>query len=287
MQYWAEMRTALALARLGTVKAAAQQLGVHRATVNRHVDVLETAFNSPLFQRHARGYTLTDTGHELLDVAGRADEMFIDLLGRSRGRAAQLSGELIVTSLAGVAPLVMPVVKAFVQAHPGVRIRYVASEELLRLEYGESHVAIRAGPRPQMPDYVVRPFKSIRFGLYASQTYLQARAAVDPDDLIDQDFIGSLDRSSSLPYMEWMREHVDRSRLVLETRDQQVINCAVDGGLGIGFVAEHDAATLSGLSAVIAPDDRWSVALWLVTHRDLRRTAKVQALLTAARAWQA
>jgi len=84
MQFWTELRTALMLARLGTVSAAAEALGVHRATVNRHIDTLETEFQAPLFQRHARGYTLTEMGQEMLEVVGRADEMFSDLLGRSR-----------------------------------------------------------------------------------------------------------------------------------------------------------------------------------------------------------
>ena len=44
------MRTALMVARLGTVKATAEALGVHRATVSRHVDTLEAAFRAPLSQ---------------------------------------------------------------------------------------------------------------------------------------------------------------------------------------------------------------------------------------------
>jgi DNA-binding transcriptional LysR family regulator len=41
MDKWAELRTAYQVAKLGTVSAAATALGFHRATVNRHIDVLE------------------------------------------------------------------------------------------------------------------------------------------------------------------------------------------------------------------------------------------------------
>src|SRR6056297_675065 len=88
MDYWMELRTALMVARLGTVSAAAEALGVHPATVNRHVETLEGAFGPPLFQRHARGYAPTDAGRDMLEAAGRADEMLADLAGRARGRAA-------------------------------------------------------------------------------------------------------------------------------------------------------------------------------------------------------
>ena len=75
MDHWLELRTAYRLAELGTVSAAAEDLGVHRATVNRHVDAIETAFGAKFFQRHARGYTLTEAGRDLLDVASRVDEL--------------------------------------------------------------------------------------------------------------------------------------------------------------------------------------------------------------------
>lgn len=151
-----EMRTALMVARLGTVKAAAAALGVHRATVNRHVETLDAAFGAPLFQRHARGYTLTETGQDMLDVANRADEMFTDLTGRSRGRAGQLSGALVITALPGITPLITPALTAFHRAHPEIALEVVTSLELARLEHGEAHVAFRAGPSPK-PQTMLSP----------------------------------------------------------------------------------------------------------------------------------
>ena len=55
MDRWDELRTAYAVARLGTVSAAATQLNIHRATVVRHIDALEEALGGRLFQRHGRG----------------------------------------------------------------------------------------------------------------------------------------------------------------------------------------------------------------------------------------
>ena len=72
MDYWNEIHTAYWVARTGTVSGAAKRLGVHRATVNRHIDVLEVAIEARLFLRHRRGYELTDVGREFLQVAGRS-----------------------------------------------------------------------------------------------------------------------------------------------------------------------------------------------------------------------
>ena len=83
---WDEIRTAYHVARLGTVSGAAEVLGVHHATVIRHIDALEERLGSKLFQRHARGYTATEAGNDLLLVAQTTDDQFTQLAGRIRGR---------------------------------------------------------------------------------------------------------------------------------------------------------------------------------------------------------
>ncbi len=284
MEYWTELRTALTVARLGTVSAAAQALGVHRATVNRHVETLEGAFGAPLFQRHARGYALTDAGRDMLEVAGRADEMFADLAGRARGKAGQLSGSLIVTALAGVAPLVMPAIRGFHIAHPRIALEFLAGEQLARLEHGEANVAIRAGAKPIEPDYVVSLFRRLRFGLYASRAYIDRAGQPDPERLEGHRFVGNVGRPGPAPFSAWMKANVPPEALALQTTDLPVLHSAVCNGLGLGFLAEHDACLRSDLVEVIAPSDAWSTALWTVTHVDLHRTTKVQAFLSHLKA---
>ena len=109
---WDEIRTAFHVARLGTVSAAAEALGVHHATVIRHIDALEARLGAKLFQRHARGYTATDAGRELLSVAQVADERFSQMAARIGGARDDISGDLIVTSLPGLSNLWMILIKA-------------------------------------------------------------------------------------------------------------------------------------------------------------------------------
>ncbi|MEM1233299.1 MAG: LysR family transcriptional regulator, partial [Pseudomonadota bacterium] len=90
MDNWDEVRTAFQVARLGTVSGAAEVLGVHHATVIRHIDALEGKLGVKLFQRHARGYTATEAGNDLLLVAQTTDDQFAQLAGRLRGRGASV-----------------------------------------------------------------------------------------------------------------------------------------------------------------------------------------------------
>ena len=161
MDRWNEIRTAYQVAKLGTVSAAAECLGVHRATVIRHIDSLEGVLGEKLFQRHSRGYTPTEVGLDLMRVAKTTDEQFSQLVGRTKGRKIELSGEFVVTSLYVVAPMLIPVINAFQNQHPNIVVRYMASDRIFRLEHGEAHVAIRTGPRPEHPDNVAQPFHKL------------------------------------------------------------------------------------------------------------------------------
>ena len=68
MDNWDEIRTAYQVARMGTVSGAADVLGVHHATVIRHIDALEGKLGEKLFQRHA--LALDVLGVKCINVLG-------------------------------------------------------------------------------------------------------------------------------------------------------------------------------------------------------------------------
>ena len=293
---WDEIRIAYHVARAGTVSAAAEALGVHHATVIRHVDALERRLGVRLFQRHTRGYTPTEAGAELLRVAQATDDQFAQMVARLRGRGEAVEGELIVTSLHSAAPLLAPALTAFRAAHPAVIVRYLTGDAVLRLEYGEAHVALRAGAKPNDPDNVVQPFGAQEFTLYASRSYLLGRGGApgeppSEEDLAAHDFVGPDDAESRAPFARWLRAAVPAGRVVFRANDPRVVHAAVRAGAGIGFCPVWEAEADPELVPVLPPRHEWSAPLWLVTHVDLHRTAKVQALLrwlkSSAGDWEA
>ncbi|SMX23282.1 HTH-type transcriptional regulator CysL [Boseongicola aestuarii] len=277
---WDEIRTAYHVARMGTVSGAADALGVHHATVIRHIDALEARLGVKLFQRHARGYTATEAGLDLLQVAQATDDQFTQLVGRIRGRGDEVSGELVVTSLTSVSPRLTPVLARFQALYPDLIVRYITGDTVLRLEYGEAHVAVRAGRAPDNPDNVVQPFVPQEIALYASEEYIARKGRPERiDDLGEHDFV-TLDSSESrAPFARWLREKVPSDRFVFRGTDNRVLRDAVIAGVGIGFVSTWDAERYPGLVRLFEPLDDWAAPLWLVTHVDLHRTTKVQTFL--------
>lgn len=284
MDKWTELRTASHVAKLGTVSAAAEALGFHRATVNRHIDVLEEELGARIFIRHARGYSLTELGEDVLRVAQKTEDLMEDLSGRAKGRHGQIEGEIKVTVLRPFAQLLMEPARQFHQENPHCTVSVMVSEDLARLEYGEAHVALRAGPKPDHPDYVVREFRRVRLGLYGHDTYVHRKGLPRSiDDLNGHNFVVHAAPSGRLPFSEWLRETIHPSQIALSSSDTTVLKQAVFSGIGLGFLPDIDAAGRDDLHRIMPSDPNWSVRLWLVTHVDLHRTEKVQAMLSCLR----
>lgn len=278
MDNWDEVRTAYQVARIGTVSGAAEVLGVHHATVIRHIDALEARLGVKLFQRHARGYTPTEAGADLLRVAQATDDQLNQLVGRLKGHGDEVGGELVVTSLGSLSPLVVPVLTAFQKQHPDAILRYLTGDRLFRLEYGEAHVAIRAGSAPDQPDNVVQPFMKLNVGLYASTTYAETHGLPeDIDQFRNHRFVAQDDQNSRAPFSKWLRAHVPLEAATFRSTNGLALEEAILAGAGIGFLPEWKAAQQDGLVQVMPPQAEWATSLWLVTHVDLHRTTKVQA----------
>jgi DNA-binding transcriptional LysR family regulator len=290
VEAWDEIRTAFQVARLGTVSGAADVLGVHHATVIRHIDALEKRLGTKLFQRHARGYSPTEAGRDLLTTAQRTEEQFSQLVSRIKGQGETVTGELVVTSISGIAQLLTPVFADFQGAHPDVTVRFHSDMRLFRLDYGEAHVAIRAGQAPEDPDYVVQPLVKVSAALYAAKAYVQRHGLpAGPQDLARHRFIGPVDADNRAPFHRWLRDNVAPEAVTYRVSEPEANAMAIRMGLGLGFLSVREAETLPDLVQVLPPLPEWDSALWIVTHVDLHRTLKVQSFLAvlkrAAAGW--
>ena len=277
IESWDDIRTALAVARTGTVSAAAEALGVHHATVIRRIDALEAQLGTRLFQRHPRGYALTEPGHALLKVANETDERFSQLAAQIGGAGDRIEGELVVTSLPELADLVMPRLIDLLRRHPGLRLNYVTDVRLFRLDAGEAHVAIRGGTRPTEPDYIVRRMCDVPQSLYATADYLAAHG--DPADLARQRLALPGPEARNAPVMRWLADRISPETVLTVANDAAAREAVIRAGLAMGPLAPSRAAGL--VEAISLPE--WTSTLWLVTHVDLHRTHKVQAAVEALR----
>lgn len=281
LENWDEVRTAYHVARLGTLSAAAELLGVHHSTVIRHIDALEKRLGSKLFQRHPRGYTPTEAGLDLLKVGAATEDQLNQLAGRLRGKSETVSGELIVTTLSGLSPQLTPLLIEFQQEYPDVTINLIAEERRLRMEYGEAHVALRAGAKPQEPDNIVQSLARFPVALFAHRDYVNKFGALKgKDDIPNHRFVIESRNTGRTPFSKWVRDNIPDETVFYRASQMRSLEDAIHAGAGIGFLSLWSGRSNPELVQMMPTHAEWDAHLWLVTHVDLHRTAKVQAFVS-------
>lgn len=279
LNLWTEIRTVAQVARLGRVSAAAEMLGMHHASVIRHIDTLEAELGVKLFQRHARGYTPTEAGQELLRTATLVDEQFAQMRARIDAARHEISGRLVLTVVPGLVDLMLPVIRRYLLAHPKVQLVFSADQRNYELSRGEAHVALRAGPRPTGGDNVVSRAFDWTHALFAAPNYIEKYGQPrDLQDLGGHRFIGGEDHFGRVSFNQWLDDRVPEESFALRTPQSAAAYRAIRDGLGIGFLGRMTAWPEM---VELFPDKdppEWRVAIWLVTHVDLHRSPKVQSL---------
>lgn len=278
---WNEIRTAYWVARHGTLSAAAAELGIHHTTAQRQITALEERLGTRLFYRNPRGYAPTDAGNSLLQVAEATQDQFNQLAARISGYERQISGKLIITTIPEFGPLLVPLLAEYQQQNPGLSIELIADQRLLKLEYGEAHISIRAGQPPTEPDNVAQSLIRASASLYASRDYLARQGSLTSlDDLAGHRFVSRTNSSGDIALVEWMHKRIPAASIGFRAADSMSVMAAIESGMGIGMAIRYAASVSGNLVEMIPPQPDWFAQLWLVTHVDLHRSTKVQSFLT-------
>ena len=100
-----------------------------------------------------------------------------------------------------------------------------------------------------------------------------------PEDYHKHSFIAADNRDSRAPYHKWLWATVPEESVTWRSTSGAALEAALRAGAGIGGLPAAMGRNDPQLVEIHAPRPDWSSALWLVTHVDLHRTSKVQAVL--------
>ncbi|MGB0898052.1 MAG: LysR family transcriptional regulator [Psychrobium sp.] len=275
MDKWTELRTAYKLAKLGTLSATALEIGVHRSTVMRHIDVLESNLRVKLFQRNDRGYIPTEAGLELMRLGEVTDDHFTQLETRLVNQEHNLSGTLTLTCVNEITRLLMPTINEYQAQHPAMSVDIIGDLRNFNLEYGEADLAIRAGPKPTTLDNIVMPLLDVNFTLCADEKYIERYGMPHSDNLEQHRFVALRERVEHLPWNEWVFDNIPENNIVIKSSSQQVIHDVILQGGGIGFAAIESVEDYPKLHK-ISLAQQWSVPVWILVHRDMFNLPKIR-----------
>lgn len=271
---WDDARVFLAVARTGTLTAAARDLGGGVTTASRRIERLEAVLGLPLFFRHQSGYRLTDEGRALLP---RAEAVEAAALGLASGAAAagEAAGLVRLATAENLAnPLIIPSLPALFAAHPRLTVEVLTDVAAVNLHRREADIALRM-VRPESGHVTCRRLGTLGFGVYGAPAYLARRQGSD-HDLSSDGFIGWAETRADLPAARWIARMLDGAPPVLATTTLAGQLSAAEAGLGLA-VLPHFLARRAGLAA-LPVDPGCDQEIWLVIHADLAASRRVRAV---------
>ncbi|MDT3381239.1 LysR family transcriptional regulator [Labrys neptuniae] len=271
---WDDYRYVRAVAETKSLVGAATALGVNHSTVFRRINAVEELLGARLFERGRSGYALTAAGEEMVALAGRMADDISGFERRVAGRDVKPSGELRVTTNDSImAHLTMPVFTSFLTSFPDIRLDVVVSNLPLNLSKRDADVAIRATSAP--PDTLVgRRVCTIAWAIYGPERLKGAELA----DLFAERWIATGEGLSNIPPARWVEREVPNERIVMRLNTILGVAEALRSGFGVGLLPCYigDALPLPRLSE---PLPGVGAGLWLLTHPDLKHSAKVRAFM--------
>lgn len=272
---WNDLRCVAAVATAKSAAGAARLLGVSNATVLRRLHLLEQQIGTPLFMRATTGYTPTDAGRQLAEMAASIHTSLTDVQRAIDGHATELKGTVQFTTTDSLAHALMPdILHSFQQRYPEIHVDMTVTNTRLDLDRRDADVALRPTVAPPESWVGIR-LAPLPMGLYASTAYLQAREGAAWQAL---DWVLPRDPQASHPITAWLKRHLPDARPVI----------TVDS-----FIAARDLA-LAGLGATVLPafmarnapltllqelPADLHGAVWLLTHAKLRHAQRIKAFM--------
>jgi DNA-binding transcriptional LysR family regulator len=276
---WDEFRLVKAIADTRSLVGAAQALDLNHSTIFRRLGAIENAIGARLFERSRTGYQPTAAGEEMIGLATGMADSIIEFERRVAGRDVKPSGELRVTTVDSMAiSLLPPILARFRAVNPGVQLDLIVGAQPLNLSRRDADVAIRTTNEPQEA-LVGRRIGVVRWAVYcsadiASQFGAQVVEAAP--------WIGFGDGFAPPRGKRWVDDNIGPRRQVCRVNSVLGMAEAARAGVGAALLPCFLGDPRPELGRVGDPLPELDVDLWILTHADLRHSARVRAFMELA-----
>jgi DNA-binding transcriptional LysR family regulator len=273
---WDDLRVVLAVFREGTLSGAARRLSVTHSTVFRRLGAIEEQIGARLFERFRNGYVPTPAGETAAEAAARLEDEVLTLERRLSGQDLKPSGVVRITTTDTLGTILMHHLPAMRAVHPEIQVEVAISNAIANLSRREAEIAIR--PTAEPPEILVgRRVADIAHAIYGSRAYLSRHGE---KDLSAHDWIALDDALASTVIGRWINENVRGAPITCRVDALPTLRDAALAGLGLALLPCYLGDPAPGLRR-LAPKTMAGPrsALWLLTHDDLKRTARIRATL--------
>lgn len=267
---WDDLRFVLAVARTGSLSAAARRLRVNQTTVSRRLSTLEARLGTALFLRGRNGFHPTEAGEAVLAEAEVMDSAALRLSERVGSGPRAPEGLVRIATMPWIfIYLLVPALPAFAHRYPGVVVQAVADLRERSLSNREAELALRFEMAPRGRERCIALCR-VPYALYAPR-------GGDPASL---PWVGIAEDTAAYAPERWLLENVngEESGIAFRANDAGIVYQAARARVGKGLIPEVLAEDDPALVRLSGPAPELVRTLRLLVHPAIERLARVEAV---------
>ncbi len=274
---WKSLPAFLAVARSGSLRAGAADIGGTHATVRRQIEALEAQLGTTLFRRTAGGLSLNPAGRRLLPQALEAEEALLKGFNSVKGLDREASGRIRLSADPLTAHyLLAPVLADFAALYPEIEIELKLSYFIDSIEKDETDISIRHVVEVA-DDAVGRKLFPLSLGVFASRSYIDNALPDAGSKGAGLTWIGY----GETPELQSMiaATPFPAARVRHTVSDPQMHLHLARAGAGMTFLATWVPTVFPELQRVPGTDLDQRRSTWVLLHGGLRRVRRARLLV--------
>ena len=280
---WDKLKIFHAVAEAGNFTKATYALNLSQSAISRQIQSLERDLKTHLFERHARGLSLTENGEYLYKTAHEVISKLKDVETTLIDKKNKPSGKLTVTTVVSFGTTwLTPRIKEFMELHPGIEVELIFDDKELDLSTRQADIGIWMR-RPKQLNYIQKKFVDFHYHIYGSNNYLEKFGyPKKTSDLTKHKFI-TYGRGAPSPVFnpDWalklgVKENKKR-KPVMKVNSVYGLLLAVQSGVGLAALPDYITFNVPNLTKVLPEQEGPNTETHFVYPESLKNVARVKA----------
>ncbi len=278
---WDKLKIFHAVTQAGSFTKAAEVLNLSQSAISRQIQSLEYELKTTLYERHARGLSLTDNGEILYKTANEVISKIKEVESDLMDKKDKPSGKIVVTTVVGFGGIwLTPRIQEFMEKNPDIEVELIVTDQELDLSTREADIAIWMR-QPKQLNYIQKKLIDINYHIYGSSKYLEKSGVPRTVKDLDKHNLITYGRGtpSPLSQKEWILKlgTKNKRKSVMKVNNIYALLLAVDSGVGLAALPDYMTIGKPGLVKVLGEINGPKYEAHFVFPQSLKNVARVQA----------
>ena len=280
---WDKLKIFHAVAEAGNFTKATYILNLTQSSISRQIQSLEQELKTQLFERHARGLSLTENGEYLFKTAHEVISKLKDVETTLIDKKEKPSGKLTVTTVVSFGTTwLTPRIQEFMKLNPEIEIELIFDDKELDLSTRQADIGVWMR-RPKQLNYIQKKLINIHYHIYGSSKYLEKYGHLkNISDLNKHKFI-SYGRGAPSPVFnpDWALKlgvkDGKKRKPIMKVNSVYGLLLAVQSGVGLAALPDYMTVSVPNLVRVLPQIEGPKTEAHFVYPQSLKNVARVVA----------